>query len=319
MFNHKLIVLTLTTIVILVVLPIKIKPIAADDTWNDALLFCPFTTTVQENVRNITNTASFPLNVTVSYLSAENISRIKLYQLSANGTSFIKIMDGIVVNNSDAYWPLYSSETLIFTAYARPNDTILQNETASVKVKIQAESIETQGGLWRPFVATEEIECTLDTAPYVQSSLGQLIANRLPIHYVINIKNKYSSPLNITIRSWMSAFWDYHIVCYSTNSSLFVAPNSSVTRAFDFLLPVAGFPFQNPYVLHVAFDYEINKKPVTSKDLLATINVDSSHAIVQIIIIVGGVVALVFVLYFGLFKNKKVKDILEVASFTQKT
>lgn len=317
MFNHKLIVLTLATIVILVVLPIEIKPITADDTWNDALLFCPFTTTVQENIRNITNTASFPLNVTVSYLNAENISLIKLYQLSANGTTFIKIMDGAVVNNSNAYWPLYSEETLIFTVYARPNDTILQNETASVKVKIQAVSIETQGGIWRPFVATEEIECTLDTAPYVQSSLAQLIANRLPIHYVINIKNKYSFPLNITIRSWMSAFWDYHIVCYSTNSSLFVAPNSSVTRAFDFLLPVAGFPFQNPYVLHIAFDYEINKKPVISKDLLATINIDSSHAIIQVIVIVGSVVALVFILYFGLFKGRKKegKDATEILTF----
>jgi hypothetical protein len=41
----------------------------ANETWTDTLTFYPSITTVKENIRNITNTFSFPLKITVTYAS----------------------------------------------------------------------------------------------------------------------------------------------------------------------------------------------------------------------------------------------------------
>jgi hypothetical protein len=308
MFNKRVsTVLILTLVVIYVVSSIKVKPAIADDTWNDALLFYPFTTTVQENIRNITNTASFPLKVTVSYTSAENISRIKFYKLSANGTDFVQITDGIVVEYSDSYQPLNIGKTLVFTVYAKPSDTIMQNETTSVSVKIQAESVETGGGPWYPLVITPEIIGSLDTSPNVQLSFGQLITNRFNVHYIINITNKCLYSLNLTMRSWITSLNDYRVVYYSKNTSLLVGPKQSIVQTFDISIPIANSIFdvlgrlQTPYVLHVAFTYE----NINTEELLATINVDSSHALIQVVVIVGSVITLAVLVYFGLFRRRK--------------
>jgi hypothetical protein len=284
----------------------------ATETWTDTLTFYPSITTVKQNIRNITNTFSFPLKITVTYATAINITRIKLYQLTANGTTFVQIQNGTVNQFSDSYQPLDIGKTLVFTVYAKASDTITENETASVSVTVQAEAVETGGGPWYPFVETPQFNCSLDTSPNVQLSFGQLISNRFIVHYVINVTNKCLYSLNLTMQSWITSLNDYHIVYYSKNTSLLIEPKQSIIQAFDISIPIA-----NPIVLHVTFDYE----HTTTRELLATINVDASHTIVEITVIIGGAVTLVLVLYFGLFKNKKVKvkEILEVASFTQKT
>jgi hypothetical protein len=309
MFRRTLTLVLILTLFLVCSLFISIKSVMANETWTDTLTFYQSITTVKQNIRNITNTFSFPLKITVTYASAINITRIKLYQLTANGTTFVQIQNGIVDKTSDSYQPLDIGKTLVFTVYAKASDTITQNETASVSVTVQAEAVETGGGPWYPFVETPEFNCSLDTSPNVQLSLGQLISNRFIVHYSINVTNKCLYSLNLTMQSWITSLNDYHIIYYSKNTSLLIKPKQSIIQAFDISIPIA-----NPIVLHVTFDYE----HITTRELLATINVDTSHAVVEIAVIVSGVVALVFVLYFGLFKNKKVKvkEILEVASFT---
>jgi hypothetical protein len=276
--------------------PVSIKLVMATETWTDTLTFYPSITTVKQNIRNITNTFSFPLKITVTYANAINISRIKLYQLTANGTTFIQIQNSIVDKTSDSYQPLDIGKTLVFTVYTSAKDTVSQNETASVSVTVQAEAVETGGGPWYPFIETPEITCSLDTSPNVQLSLGQLISNRFIIHYSINVTNKCLYSLNLTMQSTITNLNDYHIIYYSKNTSLYIEPKQSIIQAFDISIPIT-----NPIVLHVTFDYE----HTTTRELLATINVDASHAVVEITVIVGGAVTLVLVLYFGLFRKKE--------------
>jgi len=313
MFRRILaLILIFTVFIACSLFPLSIKPVMASETWTDTLTFYPSITTVKQNIRNITNTFSFPLKITVTYASAINITRIKLYQLYANGTTFVQIQNSIVDKSSDSFQPLDIGKILVFTVYASAKDTVSENETASVSVTVEAEAVETGGGPWYPFVETPQFNCSLDTSPNVQLSFGQLISNRFIVHYAINVTNKCLYSLNLTMQSWITSLNDYHIIYYSKNTSLMIEPKQSIIQTFDISISIA-----NPIVLHITFDYE----HTTSRELLATINVDASHAVVEIAVIVGGVVTLVFVLYFGLFKNKKVKvkDILEVASFTQKT
>jgi len=309
MLRHTLtLVLILSLFIACSLFPIAIKPVMANETWTDTLTFYQSITTVKQNIRNITNTFSFPLKITVTYASAINITRIKLYQLYANGTTFVQIQNGIVDKSSGSYQPLDIGKTLVFTVYAKASDTIAQNETASVSVTVQAEAVETGGGPWYPFIETPEITCSLDTSPNVQLSLGQLILNRFIIHYAINVTNKCLYSLNLTMQSRITNLNDYRIVYYSKNTSLLIEPKQSIIQAFDISIPIA-----NPIVLHIAFDYE----HTTTRELLATINVDASHAVVEVAVIVGGVVTLVFVLYFGLFRKRKkeVKETSEIPIF----
>jgi hypothetical protein len=291
--------------------PITIKPVMATETWTDTLTFYPSITCVKDSIRNITNIFSFPLKITVTYATAINITRIKLYQLTANGTTFVQIQNTVVDKSSGSYQPLDIGKTLVFTVYAKASDTTTENETASVSVIVQAEAVETGGGPWYPFIETPEINCSLDTSPNVQLSLGQLISNRFIIHYSINVTNKCLYSVNLTMQSWITSLNDYHIIYYSKNTSLYIEPKQSIIQAFDISIPI-----ENPIVLHVTFDYE----HTTTRELLATINVDASHTIVEIAVIVGGAVALVFVLYFGLFKGrtKEGKEISEILTFSGK-
>jgi hypothetical protein len=297
MFRRTL-VLFLSLFIACSLFPIAIKSVMATETWTDTLTFYSSITTVKENIRNITNTFSFPLKITVTYVGAINLSRISFYQLSANGTDFIQIADGVVIEYSDSYQPLDIGKNLIFTVYAKASDTIAQNETASITVTVQAEAVQTGGGPWYPFVETPQFNCSLDTSPLVQLSLGQLITNRFIVHYVINVTNKCLYSLNLTMQSWITSLSDYHIVYYSKNTSLLIQPKESIIQAFDISIPIA-----NPIVLHVTFNYD----HTITKELLATINVDASYAVVEVVIIVGSVIALVLVLYFGLFRKKKIK------------
>lgn len=313
MFRRTLtLVLILSVFIACSFFPISIKPAMANETWTDTLTFYPSITTVKQNIRNITNTFSFPLKITVTYASAINITRIKLYQLYTNGTTFVQIQNSIVDKTFDSYQPLDIGKTLVFNVYAKASDTTMENETASVSVTVQAEAVETGGGPWYPFVETPEATYTLDTSPNVQLSLGQLISNRFIVHYAINVTNKCLYSLNLTMQSWITSLNDYQIVYYSKNTSLLIGPKQSIIQAFDISVPIT-----DRIVLHVTFDYE----HTTTRELLATINVDASHTVVEIAVIVGGAVSLVFVMYFGLFRKKKVKieEVLEVVSFTSTT
>jgi len=129
----------------------SIKSVMAD-TWTDSLTFYPYVTVIKENVHTLTNTFTFPVKIIITYVSAENISRIKLYQLHGNGTLFVQIQNGIVDKQTDTYDSLAVGDFLSFTIYAKPSDTIVDNETASVTVKIEAEPSEEPSPPGRPDV-----------------------------------------------------------------------------------------------------------------------------------------------------------------------
>lgn len=297
MFRHTLtLVLILSVFIACSLFPLSIKLVMANETWSDTLTFYPSITTVRENIRNITNTFSFPLKITVTYANAINISRIKLYQLYANGTIFIQIQNSIVDKTSGSYQPLDIGKILVFTVYASAKDTVPQNETATVSVTVQAEAVET-GGSWYPLIETPEIICTLDTSPNVQLSFGQIITNRFIIHYAINVTNKCLYSLNLTMRSWITSLNDYRVVYYSKNTSLLVGPKQSIVQVFDISIPAT-----DSIILHVAFDYE----HTITRELLATVNVDFSHIFIQFAIIGGCIVAVILIIYFGLFRKKNV-------------
>lgn len=77
-----------------------------------------------------------PIDVTVEIKRNPSIRILQYYRLSANGTDFIIISEGKVIQANSIYYGLKPGEKLCFTVEAKPKGSTVEGETANVEVRI---------------------------------------------------------------------------------------------------------------------------------------------------------------------------------------
>jgi len=109
---------------------------APEYTWTDNITIYKDATTVYVDIRTFTNNETFPIDVTAEIKRNPSIRILEYYKLSANGTDFIVISGGKVINAKDTYYGLNPGEKLCFTVEAKPKDSTVEGDTATVEVRI---------------------------------------------------------------------------------------------------------------------------------------------------------------------------------------
>jgi hypothetical protein len=109
---------------------------ATEYSWTDAIKIYKDALSVYADIRTFTNNETFPIDVTVEIKRNPSIRILEYYKLSANGTDFIVISGGKVINTKDIYYGLNPEEKLVFSVEVKPKDSAGEGETATVEVRI---------------------------------------------------------------------------------------------------------------------------------------------------------------------------------------
>lgn len=127
--------MALTTIVWLALFPHSTFG-APEQSWTDTIKLYKDATTVCPDIRTFTNNETSPIDVIVEIKRNPTIQILQYYKLSANETDFIIISQGKVTQAKRTYYGLNPGEKLCFTIEAKPKDTAVEGETATVEVRI---------------------------------------------------------------------------------------------------------------------------------------------------------------------------------------
>ena len=109
---------------------------APEYSWTDTIKIYKDATTVHADIRTFTNNETSPIDVTVEIKRNPSIRILQYYKLSANETDFIIISEGKVTQAKNTYNGLKLGEKLCFTVEAKPKNTAVEGETATVEVRI---------------------------------------------------------------------------------------------------------------------------------------------------------------------------------------
>jgi len=134
---------------------------APEYSWTDTIKLYKDATTVYADIRTFTNNETFPIDVTVEIRRNPSIRILQYYKLSANETDFIIISAGRVTLSAETY-SLNPGEKLCFTVEAKPKDSAVEGDTATVEVRISYPLVEVPGGTMH--VASIEMSTASKTA-----------------------------------------------------------------------------------------------------------------------------------------------------------
>ena len=135
----KLAAILATTIVIstvFLVLTPYIPSALAQFSWTDTISIYKDVTAVYTDIRKITNNETVSVDVRVYITFTENISLLEYYRLSANGTTFITISQGVVTLSNGTYYGLEPGQTLNFTVEAKGASSLSVDDIVKVGVKV---------------------------------------------------------------------------------------------------------------------------------------------------------------------------------------
>lgn len=109
---------------------------AASQTWTDTIKLYKDATSVYPDIRTFANNQTVPISVIVEMTGNSSISNLKDYRLWANNTDFVVISGGVVVRSTNTYYGLQPGKRLVFSAEAKPKDSVIPGDTAIVEVRI---------------------------------------------------------------------------------------------------------------------------------------------------------------------------------------
>ncbi len=112
-------------------------PVLAQYSWTDTIKIYENITVVYTNIRTITNNETFPVDVKAYVTSTSEIHLLQYYELSANGTDFVIISEGAVIRLEDTYYGLGPGQKLCFSVKAKPTDSVVVGDTATVGIKVE--------------------------------------------------------------------------------------------------------------------------------------------------------------------------------------
>lgn len=129
-----LIILLVMTSVFLVfsLIPPKRLTALASSTETFTFNFARNITTFSPNFQNITNTYGFTVNIRIYIQTVDSITLFKKFILTVNDTTFINIINGVIIQTENIFYGLRPLETLIYNASATPIPTINNTETAKI-------------------------------------------------------------------------------------------------------------------------------------------------------------------------------------------
>jgi len=242
-------------------------------------------------------------NVTVNTFDFSDV-------FQTNGTKLAKIEQVALPNGAVIQiWPF---QKVVFNVEGEPVNSVSESQTASVTVQITTTEITT--GFWRKIVATDRFQATLASLPYVDLTLLELLTNNIYIKYTIEIMNKLSTSLTLTLKTWITPRYVYQTVLASNDNICEIPPLTNRTFEYTLAMPISTNVFtalgnlNSVYMLHVVVIDA--KAKLQTEELVATIQIDATKAIVQGAIIVVAVCVIVIVVYLGI-RKKKVKDFIE--------
>jgi hypothetical protein len=135
--------------VFLALLP-QAPSVLAQYSWTDTINIYEEVNVVDTEIRKIVNNETVPVDVTVSLTSTEKINLLEYYKLSANGTNFIIISQGIVTLSQGNYHGLGEGQTLCFTIEAEGATSLSDNVLVNSVVEITTTEEAPVGGIWIP-------------------------------------------------------------------------------------------------------------------------------------------------------------------------
>jgi len=135
---------------------------APEYSWTDTIKLYKDATTVYADIRTFTNNETFPIDVTVEIRRNPSIRILQYYKLSANETDLIIISEGKMTQSKNTYYGLKPGEKLCFTVEAKPKDSAVEGDTATVEVHISYPLVEVPGGTMH--VASIEMSTASKTA-----------------------------------------------------------------------------------------------------------------------------------------------------------
>jgi hypothetical protein len=112
---------------------------APEYSWTDTIKIYKDATTVHADIRTFVNNETFPIDVKAEIVRKTSVPSIQIlqhYRLSANGTDFIIISEGKIIQAENTYYGLKLGERLCFTVEAKPKSSTVEGETATVEVHI---------------------------------------------------------------------------------------------------------------------------------------------------------------------------------------
>lgn len=136
--KKKLFAITETTVLVFSIwLALSLESGSARYSWTDTIIIYKGVTSVYTDIRTFTNNETFPIDVKVYITRRNAIHILQYYKLSANKTDFIIISEGRVVRSGDTYFGLGSGQKLCFTVEAKPMNSVVVGDTATVGINIR--------------------------------------------------------------------------------------------------------------------------------------------------------------------------------------
>jgi len=107
--------------------------------WTDNLEVWAGRTSSFHAVKTLVNTENVPIDVEVSIFQVKNASFLKSYETYANGTLFVRIVNGTNIVSLNTTYNLLPSEILVFNVLVRTTDNVTTATSLSITklVKIQ--------------------------------------------------------------------------------------------------------------------------------------------------------------------------------------
>jgi len=111
--------------------------VLAQYSWTDNIEIYKDITVEYTNLRTLTNNETFIIDVKVYVDSTSRIDLLEYYKLSANGTDFVIISNGVITLSGDTYYGLQPGQKLVFSVRAKPTGSINVGDVVTVGLKVE--------------------------------------------------------------------------------------------------------------------------------------------------------------------------------------
>jgi len=183
--------------------PPIIPNVLAQYTWTDTLNVFHNITTFSPNIRNITNTYSYPIEVKVSLIDVDKISLIRLYKIVGNNTDFIYIKDGSTIRPDNTFSPLQPGQTLVFNIYAKPSNSLSTGETITVTQKVELFKVAVAPVYPPPLIIPKPPKMLLDIKVYELPAIVYL-PFQTRFHAKLLLINKGTAATDVKVKWWVT-------------------------------------------------------------------------------------------------------------------
>jgi hypothetical protein len=201
--------------------------------WTDTIKIYKDVSMTYTDIRKITNNETILVDVNVYITFTEKINLLEYYRLSANGTDFITISQGVITRSNGTYYELGKGQTLSFTVEAEGATSLSIEDVVEVGVKVE---------FWSPLVhdvAVTDIQGVCCNYHSTQINKSVLCKNYTAC---INVTAKNEGDLTEITHV---ALWIENISTYQIGATIPVTLDSGEFKTVTFLFNSTNLPKGN--------------------------------------------------------------------------